>query len=120
MPLKWTLLSLQLDKSIFQFRPKENKCLVSGNTSIFFRVGRLAILFFFIVFLHRKSMKIIQNTLKIEEKFSDVPIFFRVGPKKVGSVGFPETRIFFFLALRVSGVLFCLFYFNINPCMQTV
>ena len=42
-----------------------------------------------------KSMKIIQNTLKIEEKFSDVPKKFRVGPEKVGSVGFPEMRNFF-------------------------
>ena len=41
-------------------------------------------------------MKIIQNTLKIVEKFSDVPKKCRVGPKKVGSVGFPETRHFFF------------------------
>ena len=41
-------------------------------------------------------MKIIQNTLKIEEKFSDVPKKFRVGPKNVGSIGFPETRHFFF------------------------
>ena len=38
-------------------------------------------------------MKIIQNALKIEEKFSAVPkTKFRVGPKKVG---FPETRHFF-------------------------
>ena len=43
-------------------------------------------------------MKIVQNTLKTEEKFSDVPKKFRVGPKKVGSVGFPETRHFFFFA----------------------
>ena len=40
-------------------------------------------------------MKIIQNTLKIEEKFSDIPEKFRVGPKKVGLVGFPETRHYF-------------------------
>ena len=40
-------------------------------------------------------MKIVQNTLKIEGKFSDVPKKFRVGPKKVGSVGFPEMRHFF-------------------------
>ena len=33
-------------------------------------------------------MKIVQNTLNIEEKFSD-------DPKKAGSVGFPETRHFF-------------------------
>ena len=49
-------------------------------------------------------MKIVQNTLKIEEKFSDVQKNFRVGPKKVGSVGFPETRLFFF------GL-------NRNPCI---
>ena len=48
-------------------------------------------------------MKIIQNTLKIEEKFSDVPIFFRVSPKKVGLVGFPETRHFFSLIVNESG-----------------
>ena len=42
-------------------------------------------------------MKIIQNTLKLEEKFSDIPKKFRVGPKKVGLVGFPETRRSFFL-----------------------
>ena len=41
-------------------------------------------------------MKIIQNTLEIEEKFSDVPNQFRVGPKTVRSVEFPETRYFFF------------------------
>ena len=39
-------------------------------------------------------MKIVQNTFKTEEKFSDVPKKFGVGPKKVGSVGFPETRHF--------------------------
>ena len=39
-------------------------------------------------------MKIVQNTLKIEEKFSDVPKKFEVGPQKVGPVGFPETRHF--------------------------
>ena len=39
-------------------------------------------------------MKIIQKTLKIEEKFSDDPKTFRVGPKKVG---LPEMRQFFFL-----------------------
>ena len=46
--------------------------------------------------LYRKSMKIIQNTQNMEEKFSDVPKKIRVGPKKVGSVGFPERRHFFF------------------------
>ena len=40
---------------------------ISGNVSIFFRVGQYAFSFF----LYRKSMKIIQNTQKIKEKFSD-------------------------------------------------
>ena len=40
-------------------------------------------------------MKIIQSTLQIKEKFSAVPKPFREGPKKVGSVGFPETTHFF-------------------------
>ena len=43
-------------------------------------------------------MKTIQTmiSLKIEEKkCSAVSKRFRVGPKKVGSVGFPETRQFF-------------------------
>ena len=41
-------------------------------------------------------MKIVQNTLKKKKKISDIQKKFRVGPKKVGSVGFPETRHFFF------------------------
>ena len=45
-------------------------------------------------------MKIIQNTLKIEKKISNVSKKIWVGPQKVGSVGFPETRHFFFLALK--------------------
>ena len=47
-------------------------------------------------FLHKKSMKIIQNTLKIEEKFSDVPKILIVGPQKsrVGRVS--GNKIFFF------------------------
>ena len=52
-------------------------------------------------------MKVIQNTLKLDEKFSDVPIFFRVGPKKVGSVGFPETREFFFCLMRKPVYAMC-------------
>ena len=36
-------------------------------------------------------MKIIQNTLKIEKKNLKCIKKFRVGPKKVESVGFPET-----------------------------
>ena len=58
-------------------------------------------MFFFLkIFYIGKSIKIIQNTLKIEENFSDVPKQFGVGPKKLESVGFLETRhFFFFLAL---------------------
>ena len=48
-------------------------------------------------------MKIIQNTLKIEEKFSDVPK--KLGPKKVGSVGFPETRHDFLLPCTPNNEL---------------
>ena len=36
-------------------------------------------------------MKIIQNTLKIERKNLKCLKKFKVGSKKVGSVGFPET-----------------------------
>ena len=43
-------------------------------------------------------MKIIQNTLKIEKKISNVSKKNWVGPKKVGLVGFPD-ETFFFLAL---------------------
>ena len=50
-------------------------------------------------------MKIVQNTPKIEEKFSDVPKQFRVGPKKVGPVVFPENEtFFFFFGLMPDGV----------------
>ena len=44
-------------------------------------------------------MKIIQNTLKTEKKSKMSQKKFRVGPKKVGSVGFPEMRQFFFFGL---------------------
>ena len=39
-------------------------------------------------------MKIIQNTLKVQKKISNVSKKIGVGPKLVGSVGFPETRHF--------------------------
>ena len=58
-------------------------------------VGREFFLFWKIFYIG-KSMKTVQNTLKIEDKFSGVSKKFRVGPKKVGSVGFSETRNFFF------------------------
>ena len=55
-------------------------------------VGRQLFFFFF----YRKGMRIIQYTLKIEKKVSALPNKVRVGPKKVRSVGFPETRQFLF------------------------
>ena len=55
-------------------------------------------------------MKIVQNTLKIEDKFSDVPRKFGVGPKKVGSVRLGRVsgnKTFFFLAYagQIKGLL---------------
>ena len=47
-------------------------------------------------------MKIIQNTLKIQKKISNVSKKNWVGPKKAGSVGLTETR--HFLALLVCNV----------------
>ena len=41
-------------------------------------------------------MKIIQNTLKIQKKISNVSKKIWVGPNKVGSVGVPDMRHFFF------------------------
>ena len=43
---------------------------------MFFRAGGRGF------FIYRKSMKIIQSTLKTEEKISYVPKKFRVGPPK--------------------------------------
>ena len=40
-------------------------------------------------------MKLIQNILKKEEKYSDVKKVFTVGLKNEGSVGFPEGRYIF-------------------------
>ena len=45
----------------------------------------------------------------MEEKFSDVPKKFGVGPKKVGSVAFQETRPFFFFFVWPGG-----------KCLQTL
>ena len=59
-------------------------------------VGMELFFFFRKIFYIGNSMKIVQNTPKIEEKCSDVPKQFRVGPKKVGPLGFPENEIFFF------------------------
>ena len=44
-------------------------------------------------------MKVVQSTIIIEEKFSDISKTFRVGPKKVGSVGFRKRDIYFFFGL---------------------
>ena len=70
-------------------------------------------------FLYKKSMKIFQNTLKIEEKFSDVPKRFRVGPKNVGLVGFLETRhlVFFWSNVTWQNILCCV-YGRINNPMK--
>ena len=53
-------------------------------------------------------MKIIQNTLKIQTKILNVSKKIWVGPKKVGSVGFPETGHFFFFCLNYDFLLFVL------------
>ena len=50
-------------------------------------------------------MKIIQNTLKIQKKISNVSKYFWVGPKKVESVGFPETRDFLFGLTHLCNIL---------------
>ena len=80
----------------FCFRPKKINILFPEMSQYF--LGSVGGNFFFSwkFFYIGKSMKIVHNTLKIEEKFSDFPKKFRVGPKKVGSVGLPETRHFFF------------------------
>ena len=63
-------------------------------------------------------MKIIQNTVRIQKKISNVVKKIWVGPKKVGSVGFPETRHFFFglslIALRTNTTVK-----NAGPVSQT-
>ena len=51
-------------------------------------------------------MKIIQNTLK-KQKFLRCPKKFRVGSKKVGSVGFPEMRHFFFFCAYARIFVWC-------------
>ena len=73
-------------RSEFFFRSKkkeEKRSLVSGNVSIFLRhrhVGK----FILDLFFYRKGMEIIDNVLNIENKLSDVPKKFKVGPQ-VGS-----------------------------------
>ena len=53
-------------------------------------------------------MKIIQNTLKIEQKISKVSKKIWVGPKKVGSVGFQETsNETFFVGLMKFFLSYC-------------
>ena len=52
---------------------KKHKSVVFGNVSIFLGSVDRRIFSFWKLFFYRKSMKIIQNTLKMEEKFSDVP-----------------------------------------------
>ena len=89
------------------FRPKKINVLFPKTSQYFLgSVGR-QIFFFAYNFLYRKSFKIIKNTLKIEEKFSDVPKIFGAGHKKVGSVGFQETRHFFYFCLSIIPVKNC-------------
>ena len=55
---------------------------------------------------------------KIEEKFSDVPKAFRVGPQKVESVGFRETRHFVFLGVKdKDNIVMCFFLYLIFMVM---
>ena len=68
---------------------KINVLFLETSQYFFGLVGRE---FFWKIFYIGKSMKFVQNTLKIDEKLSGVSKQFRVGPKNVGSVGFPETR----------------------------
>ena len=68
--------------TINQVRPKKINVLFPETSEYFLgSVGRQIILFKE-YFLHWKSMKIIQNTLKIQEKISNVSKKFGVGPKK--------------------------------------
>ena len=71
--------------------------LVSGNVPIFLGQAKKDIWNTF--FSYRKSIKIISNTLKIEEKFSDVSKQFVVDSKKNwgGRVSGNETFFFAFL-----------------------
>ena len=68
------------------------------ETSEYF-LGSVGRHFFFILrlFFTLEKHEIIQNTLKIERKknLKCLKKFFMVGPKKVCSVWFPETRHFF-------------------------
>ena len=75
-------------------RPKKINVLFPEMSQYFLgSVGREFFFFLFWKFFYIEKHEI---TLKIEEKFSDVPKKFRVGPKEVGSVRFLETRLFFF------------------------
>ena len=68
----------------YDFRPKKKNVKFPETSQYFLgSVGREFFFFFFLkIFNIGKNMKIVQNTLKIEEKFSYVPKTFRVGPKK--------------------------------------
>ena len=79
---------------------KTNKCLVSGNVSIFFRVGRQAKHFFDKFFIQEKHEKHSKYP-KIEEKFSDVLNTLEQVPKKKVRQGFRKREIC--LALHFQG-----------------
>ena len=84
-----------MDSSFWIGPKKINVSFLETSQYFLASVGR-EFFFFWKNFYLRKSMKIVQNTLKIEEKFSDIPKCFRVGSKKIGSVGSLETIHFFF------------------------
>ena len=64
-------------------------------------------------------MKIIQNTLKLQRKISNVSKKILVGPKKVESVGFPETR-HFFLPYFVTIITACILLRPTKKCVFQV
>ena len=77
--------------------PKKINVLFPETSQYFLgSVDRIFFFFFGKNVQYTKSIKIVKNTLKIEEKFSDVPKQFGVGHKKLGSVEFPDQDIFFF------------------------
>ena len=62
-------------------------------------------------------MKIIQNTLKLEKKCLKKN---RIGPKKVGSVGFPETRLFFLAEPLCNTIILVQANFRISRAVLSV
>ena len=58
-------ISLLKSPYFYSNKAKKDKCLVSGNVSIFFKGWRGGIFCLDFFFLNRKTMKIIQNTLNM-------------------------------------------------------